>query len=444
MSYACDADQRLFSATNGRILRVQDTAFAPFYPNVQHLFLTRDQNPGITLTASATGKTWRYTDPNHVLVRIKSEVESEWVRHYVRASRPIFVNGMQRAGWRFSNLPSGATSEVWVPRMTGVGEAWVNLPSQCTRLTDSACQNYRSRPAPNQDRPYTFPGIVGNVSLLPNQVIRIDFNSMRYFPVSGGVARAPVETGIDSALLLLDPEIIVVPVKVHVFVDRNFQMPENPLRLFGTPPLSSQNVAEYSDAIRRQIDDDLTKVTDLASASGRTRANLWRDPLDENAMKQPWDSIFGQCGIQMRLEYVNYIRQDMGAERDPVSLDANVRDACSFLSPDTPLQRFMQDVTEMTGDRRSVNIYIVNQLTSRDAMFPEGQSCNWTRANARRPVMNMAMSRANFKEIAIHETIHSLGISLDGTHTDLLAIERHEASASHCARMRDWAARIVN
>ena len=302
-----------------------DPGFLSSAGNPSLTTIVRD-NPTVQGTSIVWSENWRYHDANPLdFTRPSSTRQTVWadsgaplntsqgVTEFT-ASTPIFAGSMSLSGQPFT-LPSGGASSVFTTTLSTRTVPWLWLPAECARIDSPSCKKYMSRPSPNQRKPYTFPFVVGDINLPAGINVTINRVGRMHNPNTGGTWGTQ-STVLQSATLKTDPNLIIVPVHVHVFTDtrgrsNNYFMG----RLTGD---SGRLTMAY--AIRKVFDDYAVKVISMATQASRSSwhreytTEMTRNPTYETHNRNVFDEMLDTCKVQVRLETVDFIKQSAGLE----------------------------------------------------------------------------------------------------------------------------------
>lgn len=155
------------------------------------------------------------------------------------------------------------------------------------------------------------------------------------------------ETTLGQQQVALHPDVLLLPVHVHVFADRQGVVPMQ----FWPGGVTEARVVEWFDtspvvvdSVARINDDDFSTV----SVTAGELSDFRMDP----------DSTWTQCNIQFRVVTVEFISQNDGLEVQLVN-DAECRNECD---PTTRLQGYWSDPSRAASMVHGIHVYMGGRI----------------------------------------------------------------------------------
>ncbi len=427
------------------------------------------ENPDLGGTALVWSENWTYKipfDPNSagtseqtVWATSGVPVNASQAVMEITADHAIFAGSMQQASWNFTHA-AGGTSTVFTTSFSSSTVPWLYLPAGCHNLFDPLCVQYIHRPAPNDGKPYTFPFVVGDISLPMETPVAINTVTRIQDPPPGGGIWGTKTVVRESARWMLDPATLVVPVHVHVFTDTSGR--SNNAFMGGLTGTSGRTAMATN--VRGAFDDYSEQVLNIATAAGsgfwhrEYSTRMTRNILDL-AVGNPNDAVFDHmlvdCKVQTSLASVDFIAQSAGLEKAEITW-GNANDSLPWGSPGTPTataSALMRQYILGVNTRAGVHVFVVGKVNPGSFVSFDLAGIGWPQSGTApgyAVVAGLSSSNTSIpgaKQILAHEVGHVLGLKHIDTSNPIdgiAAMFSHTLTPAMCSTMRDAAMRLLN
>jgi hypothetical protein len=445
---------------------------------------TVHDNPTVMGTSLVWSENWRYHDANPLdPTRPASTRQTVWadsgaplntsqsVTEFT-ADTPIFAGSMSLSSVPWT-LPSGGVSSVYTTTLSSRTVPWLRLPAECERINSPSCQRYMSRPSPNETKPYTFPFVVGDINLPAGVPVMINRVTRMHDPSTGGIWGTKTFLR-ESARLRTDPDLIVVPVHVHVFTDTSgatnnsfmggltaeARLPDwlrccLPEHLFG-PDDSGRLTMAY--AIRKVFDDYAVNVISMATQASTTSwhreytTEMTRNPIDETTAYGSWnvfDEMIDTCKVQVTLGSVDFIEQSSGLETAEIGFGHSISDILPWwdaaadpkMAADSAL---MREYIVAMRDVPGAHVFVVGNANP--GAFKSPDNFGLTPYSEQTPQTGYTLIKGSYQpgaswtSVLQHEVGHVLGLSSPEDPSEaegwITAMFNHALTPAMCDKMR--------
>ncbi|HEX5658691.1 MAG TPA: hypothetical protein VFX59_15925 [Polyangiales bacterium] len=425
-------------------------------------------NPNILGVQRIDGERWRYSDPAPLDGnRPASSRQTVWADATaggsvgtlleLEADQDIFSNGLQKAVWTYPNLPGGS-SEVYVPGLSKASVPWQYLPPECSALSDPACAQYWSRPAPNADKPFTFPFVLGNINLEPNTPVTIA--ALSRTPFLNGSTWSSTVSVRNTITVQLDPNTSLIPIHVHVFTDARGNLNHG---FFGGMANSDAGRLAMAEKIRNVFDEYSVVIERKSTVSSNLdwhkeyTTRLTRNLVaagDPPPVPTVYDELLLPCRVQTRLWAVDFIRQPDGLETAEIGFGNANQQTPSW--PDLPgdIQRWselMRRYIMAMNWNAGVHVFITGKVNTGQFTSFETAGIAFTQFGTRpgyaliSALSSGSQSDEGARKILMHEVAHVLGLRDDGSFDEITELFANQlrADGANCGRIRQEIPRLL-
>lgn len=351
------------------------------------------------------------------------------------ASVPIFVQGFKIAGWGAGYTRGNAEANMHVPRLVTSTTPWLGFPTDCAQLSTSGdCARYADK---------TFPFVVGNMRLPAN-----------HQPFFMGL----MKQGSSSSELLhltqgqLHPDVIAVPVHVHVFLD---------------PDTSG---VEERDWVRQRWDPGYVDRFALTASDGTIINWTSFNQAPPETVPRPWTltANLEPCRVQVQLESFEMLHQTEGLEDEKMVMVGNSTGAseCADTSGSILDQPFFDYFSQARHNvaqaranghavRQGPHVFLGGDVQIEDANNPgtpqssdgvRGLGCDLDDASHIGGPFAVAENSVNRNANLRHEMLHVFGLEHPPNNPgggDFADIDTATMGSSLCNKVRSFASRMA-